>query len=255
MMYKAIRQADAYIALTPHERAHLIARSLDARKIHIVGGGFDEQLFAGADGSAVRARYGWGSDPIVIAMHRQSPLKRLDQLIRAMPAVWHAHPRARLLLAGARTSHTPYLESLAAALPTAQRERVTFVHNFDEEEKPGLLAAADVFVHPSINESFGIVLVEAWACGKPVVGTNQGAIASVIDDGQDGLLFDPARAPDASGGLAVQINALLRDPALRARMGEAGRRKALTRYTWDGIARQVRAIYADTLERSAGSRR
>jgi glycosyltransferase involved in cell wall biosynthesis len=90
-----------------------------------------------------------------------------------------------------------------------------------------LLSAYDVFASPSGHESFGITFVEAWACGKPVIGTRVGAIPSVIDEGHDGLLV-PYGDPHA---LANAILALLSDPPRGQEMGEARRQKVLAHYT------------------------
>ena len=240
MQYTAVRAADGYLALTPFEQTHLVAHGVAAAKITVTGGGVDLAPFEQADGAAFRARMGWGDEPIIAVVARQSALKRLDLAIQAMPRVWQHAPAARLLLAGARTSYTPELEAMIAQLPAAQRSQVTMLNNFTEEEKPALLAAATLLVHPSAYESFGIVVTEAWACAKAVVGAGTGAVASLIADGVDGMLFD---FPDA-GSLAQQIVTLLKEPALRERLGAAGRRKVAERFTWQRIAAETRTAYA-----------
>lgn len=250
-MIEAIRRADAYIAHTEHERSYLAARGVDPAKMHVIGGGVHAATYAQADGAAMRRHYGWGDDPVVAVLARQSSLKRIDLAIRAMPLVWGVYPRARLLLAGARTSYTPQLEALVRGLPPDQQHRITFVHNFAEEEKPQLLAAADLVAHPSINESFAIALVEAWGCAKPVIGGDVGAVPSVITPGVDGLIF---RYPDPAS-LAQAIVVLLSNPDQAARMGAAGQAKVMARYTWDRVTHQVRAVYDQVLaaRRSEGA--
>lgn len=239
MMYQAIAQADAYIALTPFEKNYLVEKGIAANKIYVLGGGVDVTPFANADGSLIRQQYGLGDDLVVGVMSRQTPLKRLDIVIKAMPAVWDKYPQARLLMAGARTAHSDYLDQLIAELPAQQQARVTQIHDFAEAEKPAILAAMDLVVHPSPNESFGIVFVEAWAAGKPVIGANIGAIASLIEADKDGLLF----AYGDPDNLAQLILDLLADAAKRQVMGEAGRRKVLARYTWETITDRLRQIY------------
>lgn len=238
-MLRLIRQADAYIALTTHERDYLVAREVDAARIHLIGGGVDAERFAQADGATVRQAHGWGDDPVIGVVARQSSLKRIDIAIDSMPRVWAKHPRARLMLAGAATSHTPALLARIQAMPPAQQERITMIHNFAEAEKPALLAACDILVHPSINESFAIALVEGWAAGKPVIGGDRGAIPAVIDLGHDGLLF---HYPDPAS-LAQALIVLLDDPAHAAQLGAAGRAKVAARYTWPRVTAQLRSIY------------
>lgn len=250
MIYRAIRQADAYIALTPFERDYLIERDIRADKITVIGPGVDVSAFAKANGAVIRRRYGWGDDPVVALVAKQTARKRPSVLLEAMRQVWAVCPDARLLLAGARTLYSRQIEEIINALPSEQQTHVTVVSDFPEEEKPNLLAACDIFVLPSGQESFSIAFLEAWACGKPVIGARVGAIPSVIDEGRDGLL---AVYQDA-GDLARAILELLADPQRRTQMGEAGRRKILENYTWEIVARRVRAVYAEVISRQAGLR-
>lgn len=241
MMYQAIRRADAYIAHTTFERDHLVQRGIREEKITVIGAGVDADAFAGARGGPIRKRYSWGDAPVVGVLARQSQLKRLDTVLRAMPKVWASQPDACLMMAGARTSYSPQIERMISTLPPERQAQVTIINDFPEEEKPHLLAACDVLAHPSGNESFGIVFVEAWASGKPVIGARVGSIPSVIDDGHDGLLFEYLD----SESLAQAILELLNSPLRRARMGEAGRKKVLQNYTWEILASRLRAVYAE----------
>jgi glycosyltransferase involved in cell wall biosynthesis len=246
MMYKAIQQADAYIAHTTFERDHLVQRGIDAEKITVIGAGVDADDFINADGTVFRKKHGWGDKPVVGVLARQSALKRLDILLRAMPRVWEKHPDAHLLMAGARTSFSPNIDRMIHALAPEQRDRVTVINDFSEGEKPDLLMACDVLAHPSANESFGIVFLEAWACGKPVIGAREGAVPSVVDDGYDGLLFN---YPDPNS-LAKAILELLANPSLRNKLGQAGREKTLSNYTWDIVTERLRKVYTQVIARS-----
>jgi len=243
MMYRAIQQVDAYIALTTFERDYLIQRGVRADKITVIGGGVDADAFVNADGAEVRKRYGWGNGPAVIVLARQSELKRLDILLQAMPKVWVVYPNVHLLMAGARTSYSPQIDQMINALPPEQRAQVTVINDFPEDEKPNLLAACDLLAHPSGNESFGIALIEAWACGLPVIGARVGAIPSVVDEGLDGLLCSYLD-PDS---MAQAILELLANPSRRIRMGEAGRRKVLENYTWEIVTGRLRAVYTEVI--------
>jgi glycosyltransferase involved in cell wall biosynthesis len=244
-MYTAIRQADAYIALTPFERDHLVQRDISPDKIKVIGAGVHAERFAEADGRALRECYGWGERPVVGALARQTESKRLDVLIRAMVRVWEKYPHVHLLLAGGRTSYTPKLKQMVGELEPAQRAQVTIINDFTDSEKPNLLAACDILAHPSGKESFGIVFLEAWACGKPVIGTRVGAVASVIDEGRDGLLVEYLDAAD----LGRAILELLDTPARRLRMGEVGQEKVRENYTWEVVTDRMRAVYVEVISR------
>ncbi|HID64785.1 MAG TPA: glycosyltransferase family 1 protein [Anaerolineae bacterium] len=247
MIYRAIQQADAYIALTTFECDYLIKRGIRADKISVIGPGVDVSTFVKADGTVIRRRYGWGNAPVVALVAKQTARKRFDVLLEAMRRVWAVHPNARLLIAGVRTPYSRQIERMIGALPPEQQAHVTEVGDFPEEEKPALLAACDLFVLPSGYESFGIAFLEAWACGKPVIGARTGAIPSVIDEGQDGLLVAYQDADD----LARAILELLADPQRRAQMGEVGRRKVLENHTWEIVADRVRAVYVEAISRRA----
>jgi glycosyltransferase involved in cell wall biosynthesis len=116
---------------------------------------------------------------------------------------------------------------------------VGLLDNFTEEEKPSIFAACDMLAFPSGNESFGIVFLEAWAAGKPVIGARVGAIPSVVDEGKDGLLI---RHQDVAE-LVTAIRNLVRQPELGRELGACGREKVQRRFTWDAIADQFRAVY------------
>lgn len=247
MIYRAIQQADAYIALTTFERDYLIEHSIWPDKISVIGPGVEAGTFVKADGRVMRDRYGWGDDPVVALVAKQTARKRFDTLLAAMQRVWTVHTNARLLIAGARTPYSRQIEEMINALPSEQQTHVTVVSDFSEKEKPNLVAACDMFVLPSGQESFGIAFLEAWACGKPVIGARIGAIPSVIDEGRDGLLV----AYRDAGDLARAILELLANQQQRAQMGEVGQRKVLENHTWEIVADRVRAVCIEAISHRA----
>jgi glycosyltransferase involved in cell wall biosynthesis len=239
MIYDAIRRADAYIANTTYERDYLLQKDIPAEKVYVIGVGVNVEQFTRADGTAVRQQWGDPTAPVVAFIGQQARHKGVDTLVRAMERVWQQLPRTRLLIAGAHTRFSPQLRRQIEALPACQREQVLILDNFDEAEKPLLFAACDLLAYPSEFESFGLVYVEAWACGKPVIGSRAGAIPSVVQDGIDGLLIPPRDAP----ALADVLTHLLEDESLRHRLGERGRQKVLERYTWKTVAARFRLVY------------
>jgi glycosyltransferase involved in cell wall biosynthesis len=244
MIYRAIQRADAYVAHTTYERERLTQLGIPGPKIAVIGPGVDANALGRARGDRIRAQCRLGSGPVIGALARQSPLKRLDTLLQAMPRVWASRPDARLVLAGARTSYSPALEAIIAELPPKRQEQITVIGDFSEEDKGEILAACDLVVHPSGNESFGIVFIEAWACARPVVGARIGAIPSVIDEGRDGLLFEYL-SPDS---MARTILELLDSPSRRKEMGKAGRTKVLEHYTWEIVTEKLRRVYLELTE-------
>jgi glycosyltransferase involved in cell wall biosynthesis len=243
MIYRAIRRATCYVANTEYERDHVISRGAAPERVFTVGAGVDAGEFAGVCGDEAKRRLGFAGHPVVGFIGRLGFNKGVMTLLRAMPSVWQKLPEARLLIAGGATDFAPELKRVWASWPEEMRARAVWLENFAEEEKPGLFAALDVLAYPSRYESFGIAFLEAWASGKPVIGCRSGAVACVIDEGDDGLLIDRQGADELSAALLK----LLADPARAGRMGERGRQKVLARYTWAHVARKFREVYEEAI--------
>jgi glycogen synthase len=239
-IYDAIRDADAYVALTPYEADYVASRGARGDRVHVAGVGVDLAGYAGVTRDEAKWRLGFDRRPLVGFIGQLGQHKGLDTLLRAMPAVWRAEPDVNLLVAGGRTLFADQAERIMAAWPESLRKRSRFYPGFPSERKPWMFGALDVLAYPSGYESFGIAYLEAWAVGTPVIGARAGAVPTVIEDGVDGLLVDYQDADD----LARAILDLLRDPSRAKAMGEAGRAKVLARFTWERIAAEFRRVYA-----------
>lgn len=239
IIYKAIAACDMYLAYTTFERDHVIAKGACPNKVQVASPGVDVEPFETADGTAVRRQFGWENVPLVAFVGQQAVHKGIDTLYHAMRLVWRQLPEARLIVAGGRTNHSPYLDCILESFSLQERDRIQHIGNFTEEEKPRIFAACDVFVSPSGAESFGLTFIEAWAAGKPVIGCRSGAISSVIDEWENGLLVPYRDVPQ----LATAILELLTDDALRERMGHQGKEKVLTQYTWDIAVARFKSAY------------
>jgi len=248
MIYQAIAQADGYLANTSFERDYLRARGINGRKITITGAGVDVETLAQADGPAWRARYRCEDVPLIAFVGQQAEHKGIDTLLQAMPVVWQTMPAARLVIAGRPTAYSARLHRLISAFSPAQQKQVIVLDGPDDETKNNLLAACDVLAFPSRfpsrHESFGIVLAEAWACGKPVIGADMGAVAALIEAGRDGLL---APVEDAQAWAQALVT-LLQDPDLRQTMGATGRQKVQEHFTWDAVVARFRQAYTAAVE-------
>ena len=151
-----------------------------------------------------------------------------------METVWRAVPDARLVIAGASTLETAEIQAmLARSAPGSGRGRWTSFSTSPIRTSSGCLRAASVLVLPSTVESFGIVLLEAWASATPVVALDTPTMRDVVTDGRDGLLVDS----DGDEEMAGAIIECLTDPDRARSMGLAGFRNAADRYTWDAAAR------------------
>lgn len=217
----AARLTDRIVVLTERGRDEHLARGIGRpEQFVVIPSGVDLQAVRRSAPPYETARGRLGVNPetcLVVGLGRLVPVKGFQVLVKALPLIVSAVPSARLLLVG----EGPLREDLlveAQALGVGDRLELAGA----QSDPAPFLAAADLVVVPSINEGMGRVLVEAMALGRPVVATRVGGIPAVVADGESGLLVPPDDPP----ALARAVGELLKDPGLRQRMGEAGRRQA-----------------------------
>jgi glycogen(starch) synthase len=232
-----LRRSERVITMTGLERDFLAARGVPHERLRVVGVGVAPEDLQGGDGDRFRAEQRIDG-PLVLFIGALAYDKGAIHLIKAMQRLWRAGHPGTLALIGAPLAH---FEAFYARLPQSDRARIRFLPYAPESVKRDALAAADVFVLPSRTDSFGIVFLEAWCYGVPVIGARAGGIPDVITDGGDGLLV---RFGDVAG-LAQAIRLLLDDRALARRLGAAGREKTLCSLTWDHVYARARTVYAE----------
>ncbi len=208
-----------------------------------VAGAAGSGNLAGAAGSGTVAL---GDEPVVLFVGRIQPLKGLLVAIEAVAAL--ADQRTTLVVVGG-PSGPEGREELARAHAlveaTGLGERVRFVPPQPHHLLSTFYRAADVCLVTSRSESFGLVALEAAACGKPVVASAVGGLTTIVENGTTGLLVDD-RSP---ASFARHLSAVLGDAELAAAMGEAAARRAKG-YTWSTTAARLRRIYSDVAERA-----
>lgn len=169
-----------------------------------------------------------GDGATILCVARQYPRKHIADLLRALPIVRRALPRAHAIVAGDGPEHAP-LRALAAELRLD--DAVRFTGALPDDDLARLYRRADVFCLPSVQEGFGIVFLEAMACGLPVVATSAAAMPEVLPQRQAGILVPPGDHAALAGALAE----LLADARLRAEYGQFGQAH-VARYDWDRVA-------------------
>lgn len=205
-------------------------------KCQVIYNGVNTEVFRPAPVCEdVRAFLG-GNGFLVATNVRLVPQKGVKYLLRAIALLKKQEPKAKVVVFG-RGPLESELKAEAARLGLGS-DAVFITHRLGDAGLVKLYSACDAFVLPSIWEPFGMVLAEAMACGKPVVGSDTGGIPEIVTK-DCGYLAEP-RNPEA---LARRLAALARDPALRRRMGAAGRKRAQQRFTWDHTARAYVEFY------------
>jgi D-inositol-3-phosphate glycosyltransferase len=221
----------------------------DPARIEIVPPGVIHAFFSPGPRGGARAALAHldlGDGPMVLFVGRIQPLKGLDVAVRALAAL--EDPRAVLVVVGgasgsAGRSEVERIDKLAATLGVADRIR------FTDPQPHHLLStyyrAADVVLVPSRSESFGLVALEAAACGTPVVAAAVGGLRTLVDHGRTGFLVE-GRDPDVFAAYTEQI---LHNPALSQELAATAARRARD-FTWSTAAARLRRIYADLTARS-----
>lgn len=201
-----------------------------------------EEFHPGVDGSAVRARYGFGDEPVVVSVARLVERKGQDQLIRALPLLRRRVPGSRLLIVG-DGPNLGQLRKMAAA--EGVTEHVTFAGRVSDEELPAHFAAGDVFAMPCRErrgglevEAFGIVFTQAQAVGRPVVAGDTGGVSDSLEDGVTGLLVDGASVSAVGDALAE----ILGDPERATLMGAAASDFVARGFTWQRRVDDLRGL-------------
>jgi phosphatidylinositol alpha-1,6-mannosyltransferase len=211
--------------------------------VELVPPGVDTDRFVplSADERAeARARFGLApASTVVVSVSRLVPRKGMDVLIRAAARLAPAHPDLQVVIGGTGRDRSR-LERLVAELSAPVR----LVGRVDDDDLPALYGAADVFAMACRNrwfgleqEGFGIVFLEAAACGVAQVAGESGGAAEAVVHGETGLVVDD---PSSVDQLAEALQALIADPDRRRAMGEAGRRRAEQEFSYDVLAARLR---------------
>ena len=229
----ALSKIPNIIVTSPHSKD--IIRNMTDSKIYVIPNGidFDEIQTIRADDQL--------KHPAILVMGTWGRVKGIDVLLNAIPIIRKEILNLHVYIAGKSGSEEGNLKKLVKELNI--EENVSFLGFVSGAEKYAYFKSADIYVQPSRYETFGVVLLEAMACGKPVIASNVGGIPFVVENGKTGLLFESENVEE----LAEKIMFLLKDDELRAKMGEAGRERARG-FTWERSAEMTVEAYKEVIE-------
>jgi glycosyltransferase involved in cell wall biosynthesis len=239
------RISDRLIAVSEEVCDELVAMGIAPKaNFEIVPLGFDLTPFVVTNvertriRSKLRAELGIPSDALVVTLiARLVPIKRVDRFLR-VAAELADFPGVRFLIVG-----DGELRGVLRALPEARSLGKRLIWAGFRRDVPAVCFASDVVVQTSDNEGTPVSLIEAQAASLPVVSTRVGGTPSVVIDGETGSLI----GPDDLKGFVTEVRNLLRDAGARARMGAAGQRRALARFSLEQLIERIDGAYAGLL--------
>jgi glycosyltransferase involved in cell wall biosynthesis len=234
-----LRLADRVIALTRREREWFLRNGFASDKVMVIPNGIDlERFHPVQSGDAFKEKYGIQDQMVLFVGRIDIDTKGCDILVKAIPRVLEDHPKARFVFVGPDWGARDDLQAVSSSLNVDP----IFTGAVSQHELLEAYTAADLVVVPSRVEAFCIVLLEAMACGKPIVASRVGGVPDVVNN-SNAILTQPGGTLE----LAAAISKLLSDKTLAGRLGEAGRRR-VTRYSWDRIVEEIEHVYFSALE-------
>ena len=232
--------ADVVVVISPFEEKIIRQAKMPIRRVELIPPGIDVGQLARPQPNPFSDRKITGK--VLLTVSRLSAGKGLDDVVSALPAVMKVQPSVQLAIAGEDFGAKHALMITANKLGVTSR--IHFLGKLSAEELIGAYQHADVLVHPSHYEAFGIVLAEGLAAGTPIVARNVAAIPYVVPDGKAGLLFNSREE------MIKNIATLLQNNALRQKLRHQGKLRAEQRFTWKSSIQKMAKLYHEFGQRS-----
>jgi glycosyltransferase involved in cell wall biosynthesis len=248
-----LETAERIVATSPQEKEHM--RSLVSTKgnIDIIPCGTDIHRFGAIEQQTARQQLGIATESkVVFYVGRFDQRKGIETLVRAVgQSQLRNQADLKLIIGGGSRPgqsdgiERDRIESIVAQL--GMSDFTVFPGRLDDEILPVYYTAADVCVVPSHYEPFGLVAIEAMACGTPVVASDVGGLQYTVVPEETGLLAPP----QDEVAFAAAIDRILSDPDYRNKLGQAARKRVETKFSWAGVAQQLSDLYTKLIEESA----
>lgn len=250
---KVLEDAAAIICVGRDEYT-AISRRYPKKRVVYLPNGVDLDRYRSGNGPWFREMYKIPENKfLILNVARIDPQKNQLTLIRQLPDILEEAPDTHLLCIGNVTNDQYHEEVLKEIAIQKMEDHVTIIPGlpYDSPDLINAYKAADCFVLPSLHEPFGMVVLEAWASGLPVAAAKRGGLPYIIEDGKNGILFDPEAPARFSESVKEAILKLALDEPLRDRYAQAGYDEASAKYSWDMITDTLldlyKELYADTV--------
>ncbi len=251
----AILEADAIVAVSRGMKDDILAAypGVKPERVRVIHNGVDPQAFTPDSGRDALSKHGLGARPYAIFVGRVTRQKGIVHLLEAAP---YLPEGVQLVCCAGEADSEDIARDVKALRAKVPAERLVWIEGMvPRQELVQLLTHARLFVCPSVYEPFGIVNLEAMACGAPVVASAVGGIPEIVVPGKTGLLvpFTPAPAPAIgpkdparfAQELAAAMTRLFADEALARSMGQAGRARVVAEFSWTSIAEKTAGLYRE----------
>ncbi len=264
----AYQSADGVVAVSESMKRDVQDEyGVAADRVRVIHNGIDLHEYRPAPDPAVLEEFGVDARvPYVLFVGR---ITRQKGIVHLVHAIRYFRTGCQVVLCAGAPDTPEIAKEMTEAVERARADsshRIVWIREMLPKEKTiALYSQAAVFVCPSVYEPFGIINLEAMACGTPVVASAVGGIPEVVEEGVTGVLVDagvsgskdaePGHPEQFSKGLAEAVNRLLDDPGLRATMARNARRRVEEQFSWTSIARQTLEFYGQVIERHAADRR
>lgn len=230
-LINTLKKADYLWALTQSETDYFIKNfNIDPQKIILAGNGVDENFLTT---KKISTTYNLRSNILFIGSLASH--KRVDLLIKSFSTIYNLRSNASLTIAGQKTLYYPQIEKLIKSLDPKTKAKIKFIFDFKSKDLAKIIDNCSVLILPSVQESFGLVIIEAWARQKPVICADIPALKELVKKSNGGLLFKA----DDQNDLTKQIQFILDNPQKAQQLGQNGYDYVKNNYTWKKVGHKI----------------
>jgi len=250
---QVLETAERIVATSPQEKQHMESLVSNQGYIDVIPCGTDIHRFGSVERTAARENLGISPDTLlVLYVGRFDPRKGIETLVRAVrESKFYGSKNLHLMIGGGSTpgnsdgKERDRIEGIIQEL--GMTEFTSLPGLLSQSVLPNYYAAADICVVPSYYEPFGLVAIEAMASGTPVIASDVGGLQFTVIHQETGLLVPPRDVTSLSNAIDI----ILSDPELRLKLGKAGQKRVMAKFSWDGVAIQLDHLYTQLLLQKA----